>query len=1161
MTKEKTIEQKYQKKSQKEHILDRPDTYIGDIKLQNDILWTYNPSTNKMVKKSIEYVPGLIKIFDEILVNAGDNTKEDKLCDSIKVEISKEDNLISVLNNGKGIDIVEHKEHKMLVPELIFGELLTSTNYDDSEKRVTGGRNGYGAKLANIYSTEFEVEIVDKERSKKFKQTFSNNMSDRTKAKVSDVKNVKNGYTKISFKPDLTRFGLKELTDDVVNLMIKRVYDIAATTDSKVKVYYNNEKININNFKSYINLFFDTTDLIYEDVNDRWQVGVLYLPDNGNDQISYVNCISTFKGGNHVKMVETDIIKKIEEQILKKNKNVKIKPQNIKENLVFFINAVIVNPSFTSQTKEELKTKQNDFGSRCELSESFIKKVLKTGIAEQVLLYAKLKEESLMKKKTDGKKVGNLKGIPKLEDANWAGTKKSSECKLILTEGDSAKAFAMAGRSVVGNDKYGIFPLKGKLLNVRDASPKQLLENEELKNIKLILGLQQGKNYTSINELRYGGIILLTDQDTDGFHIKGLLINFLHYFWPSIVKLNLFIYSLATPIVKATKGKSTKTFYNISEYENWKNNNDTKSFNIKYYKGLGTSDSKEAKEYFNDLEDKLVKYTWENVQSNLSEKIDSESDDETTETIKLAFEKKRSDDRKKWLLSYNKDEVLDNNEKSVAIPDFIHKELKHFSNDDLNRSIPSICDGLKISTRKILYSTFLRKLFTKKDELRVAQLAGYVSDKTCYHHGEASLCDAIVGMAQNYVGSNNINLLYPAGQFGSRVLAGKDKASPRYIHTYLEKLTRFIFRSEDEPILNYLNDDGVMIEPEQYFPIIPMVLVNGAEGIGTGFSTSIPCYNPKDIIQNIFNLMDNKEVKSMKPWYKNFKGCVSKIDEFTYEVIGDYKIIDDNRIIVNELPIGTWTTMYKEYLEGIQYDNDSKKNTIIGFTDNNTDERVHFVVTFPDRKLNLYQSNNTLYDRLRLIRKLKTSNMNLFNEEGRIMNFKNVEDILKYWYDIRLAKYNERKVYLIGKIENELDLLKYKAMFIEFVIDEKIIIFKKKKNEIIQKLEELNFPRLSNTGEEKSYDYITSIPLFNLTEEKIEELNNKLNEKEKELEYVKITTPIQMWKIELKQLLKEYNTWFDLKEKEFNDNIAGEINISKLNKKTDIKKKNKVKKL
>ncbi len=556
----KTIEQKYQKKTQKEHILDRPDSYIGDVKKQNEVMWTFNPETEKMHKIQIEYVPGLLKIFDEILVNAGDNTKEDDSCDCIKVNINKQENEITVWNNGKGIDVEFHKEHKVLVPEMIFGELLTSTNYDDSEKRVTGGRNGYGAKLANIYSLEFEVETLDMERGKKFKQTFTNNMDTRTKAKVTSIKNPKSGYTKISFKPDLKRFGLEELTDDIVNLMIKRVYDIAATTDKKIKVYYNDNKININNFKSYISLFYDDVDLMYEDVNERWNIGVLYLPDNGYDQISYVNCISTFKGGNHVKYVESDIIRKIEEQILKKNKNIKVKSQNIKENLVFFINSTIINPSFTSQTKEELKTKFNDFGSKCELSDTFIKKILKTGIAEQVLLYAKLKEESMMKRKTDGKKTGNIKGVPKLEDANWAGSKKSDECKLILTEGDSAKAFAMAGRAVVGNDKYGIFPLKGKLLNVRDASPKQLMDNEEIKNIKLILGLQQGKIYDSLNQLRYGGIILLTDQDVDGYHIKGLLINFLHYMWPSLVKLNLFIYSLATPIVKVSKGKSIRTF-------------------------------------------------------------------------------------------------------------------------------------------------------------------------------------------------------------------------------------------------------------------------------------------------------------------------------------------------------------------------------------------------------------------------------------------------------------------------------------------------------------------------------------------------------------------------------------------------------------------------
>jgi DNA topoisomerase-2 len=427
--------------------------------------------------------------------------------------------------------------------------------------------------------------------------------------------------------------------------MIKRVYDIAATTDKKVKVYYTDNKININSFKNYISLFYDESDIMYEDVNDRWNIGVLYLPDNGYDQISYVNCISTFKGGNHVKYVESDIIKKIEEQILKKNKNIKIRSQNIKENLVFFINSVIVNPSFTSQTKEELKTKHNDFGSKCELSEAFIKKILKTGIAEQVLLYAKLKEESMMKKKTDGKKTSNIKGVPKLEDANWAGSKKSDQCKLILTEGDSAKAFAMAGRSVVGNDKYGIFPLKGKLLNVRDASPKQLMDNEEIKNIKLILGLQQGKTYDSLSQLRYGGIILLTDQDVDGYHIKGLLINFLHYMWPSLVKLNLFIYSLATPIVKVSKGKSVRTFYNITDYENWKEENNNKGWNIKYYKGLGTSDSKEAKEYFTDIEEKLIKYTWESTGAYTEDTPDLTSSESSTAST--SSKKKRKRKRKK----------------------------------------------------------------------------------------------------------------------------------------------------------------------------------------------------------------------------------------------------------------------------------------------------------------------------------------------------------------------------------------------------------------------------------------------------------------------------------------------------------------------------------
>ena len=186
--------------------------------------------------------------------------------------------------------------------------------------------------------------------------------------------------------------------------------------------------------------------------------------------------------------------------------------------------------------------------------------------------------------------------------------------------------------------------------------------------------------------------------------------------------------------------------------------------------------------------------------------------------------------------------------------------------------------------------------------------------------------------------------------------------------------------------------------------------------------------------------------------------------------------------------------------------------------------------------------------------------MNLFNECGTINTFDKVNDIFEMWYDVRLRKYDERKSYLIGKISNELDLLKYKALFIKYVLDSKIIVFRQKKQAIIDRLIELEFPMLSTSDDEKSYDYITSIPLFHLTLEKIEELNDRLKEKEEELDYVKKTTPIEFWKKELKEFEEIYKQWYKAKTDEFNDSINGNIKITKLNKKTSLKKKNKNKK-
>ena len=516
---------------------------------------------------------------------------------------------------------------------------------------------------------------------------------------------------------------------------------------------------------------------------------------------------------------------------MQQKKKKTVKTQHIKDNLVIFVKSIIVNPSFDSQSKETLTTQVSKFGSKCEVTDKFIDKLYKSGIVDKALSLTEFHDQKKLVK-TDGKKTSKLI-IPKLDDANFAGTKNSHECTLILTEGDSAKTMAISGLSVVGRDKYGVFPLRGKIMNVKDATLQKISDNVEITALKKILGLEQNKKYTDISSLRYGSIMIMTDQDHDGSHIKGLLFNIFQSLWNSLYKIDGFLTSMLTPIIKASNKTDVISFYNMTDYEKWlETDTGKKNWKIKYYKGLGTSSDQEAKEYFKNMKKITYKYS-----DNSDEKID------------LAFNKKRADDRKTWLQNYDKNNVLDYTKTNVEYDTFINKEFIHFSNRDLERSINHICDGLKESTRKILFACIKRKLYT--NEIKVAQLAGNVSEVTAYHHGENSLQQAIIGLAQIYVGTNNINILDPNGQFGSRIQGGNDASSPRYIYTLLSELTKLIFREDDACVLNYLEEDGLIIEPEYYIPIIPMILVNGAKGIGTGFSTDIPCFNPKQLIHYI----------------------------------------------------------------------------------------------------------------------------------------------------------------------------------------------------------------------------------------------------------------------------------------------------------------------
>lgn len=1508
--KQTSIAEKYKKMDQQEHVLAKPGMYIGSIEADCCDVWVID--SGKMVKKNIKYIPGLFKIYDEIIVNAIDQAtrllslkEKDKsinLLKTIGISISKETGIIEVTNDGDGIEVVEHPEHGMYIPEMIFGYLLTSTNYDETEERVVGGTNGIGAKAANIFSKWFEVETVDAQRKLMYKQKFEENMTIKNPPEI--TKFAKKPYTTIRFLPDYERFGMKVISDDMYLMMEKRAYDVCAVTNNDIIVYFNGEKLDYKNFEKYVDLYLggkDSHTRVYESINDRWEIVASYNNFNGFEQISFVNGIWTIRGGKHVEYILNQIIKKLTEIIQKKKKDVMVKPQTIRDNLILFVKSTIVNPAFDSQSKETLTTPASKFGSKAEVSDKFIEKLYKSGIVEKILEISEIHNNKQLAK-TDGKKRNVIRGLAKLEDANWAGTAKSKECTLILTEGDSvsgdtplllkdnndiviktietiaenenwqcidgkeynksslqiwtdkgwtsikhvfrhkvskrlyrvlthtgvvdvtedhslltsegqeiapkdcningqllhsfprfesseiecsqnletlsvkelwqiaskariqyyqrlkkceliqqltqinrlepiqetnsnslsteyayamglffadgscnfgkfywkinncnlnylhetqetyrkkypeltfdivedissrnngymtlwclvlrisspnskefckkyrnlfyddfkqkcvppmilnaplhiresffkgyydgdgqkyhehhkkpsnevrfdfegkigahgmfyiakslgyqvsinirkdkktvyrlnltkghqqdhpsrikkiwdlgvtdayvydietenhhfqagvgqmivhnsAASMAISGLSDVGRDRYGVFPLKGKLMNVKDQAVKKIAENDEISNIKKILGLETGKEYTSVNELRYGKIMLMTDSDVDGSHIKGLIFNMFHSMWPSLIKCNEFLTSMLTPIVKVNKNDRIIQFYSLVEYENWmKSSNNGVGWNIKYYKGLGTSTSDEAKQYFKEMKSINYKY----------------NKDTSDDRLDLAFNKKKADERKDWLGGYDRQRILDFKVNDVSYEDFVDKELIHFSNYDVERSIPNICDGLKVSQRKILFSCFKKNL-TK--EIKVAQLAGYVSENAAYHHGEASLQSAIVGMAQNFVGSNNINLLKPNGQFGTRRCGGKDASAPRYIYTMLSPVTSAMFNKADNAILTYMNDDGLDVEPEYYMPVIPTILINGAIGIGTGFSTNIPSFNPIDIVRVLQCMLSNESVDGIDiiPWYRGFKGYIEKNEAGKYVSRGTFTTTSATKVDITELPVGMWTLDFKELLEEYLDKSQDIKNYESHYTENDILFTLHFInADVCDEYLKVQDNGYTkLENEFKLVssKNMNMSNMYLFNSKCQIQKYDTPLDIIRDFYNIRLSYYQKRKDSMISELEYDIKLLENKIRFIREVVAENIVVHKMKKDQLDKLLHDDAYMLHNGT-----YDYILRIPIYNLTIDKVEDLEKEKAKADDELNKVKVINISTWWSQELDVFSNEYNKYLE----------------------------------
>lgn len=1057
----------YEKLTHVEHILKRPDTYVGSLPPETGKYWVRVGDHFELSELSVS--PGLVKIFDEILVNAIDqHSLHPKKVTHIKVDVAR-DGTISVENSGVCVPIKKHDKEKnedgsaTWIPELIFGHLLTSSNYNDEEQRVTGGRNGYGAKLANVFSSKFWIEISD--GKKIYKQIWTKNMSTVSVPEIAKVEGSQ--FVRIGFVPDWPRFGG---LGDFHALAEKRTWD-AAMWCSKCKVSFNGKILSVNSLEDFAKQHIGDLP-VARHISENFEVIAAHSATGAFQQCSWVNGIATTKGGTHVEK----IVKSICDEIAKDKRVSTVKPAQIKSSLFVFVRAVVVNPTFSSQTKAECTSKISETPN---FKPKFIKDILGTGVLDTLVSLGQAKLDRELKK-TDGAKKSRISGIPKLDDANWAGTHRSHECTLIITEGDSAKALAIAGLSVVGRNAFGVFPLRGKPRNVRDASVKQVTENEEFSNLKKILGLQHGKVYNSVRELRYGRLMIMTDADLDGSHIKGLVLNMFHVYWPKLIEIG-FVVAMVTPVIKAGR----VWYFTEDEFKTAvaEGRVATGANGIKYYKGLGTSTSAEAKEYFKQIEKLTVAFN---------------SDSKMNESMSLAFAKAQADDRKGWMTRHMATPppgVPYGHIKALPVTDFVHRDLANFSAEDIKRSIPHVADGLKPSQRKVIYACLKKNL---TNDMKVAQLSGYVAEQTAYHHGEASLQGTIINLAQNFVGANNLNLLEPSGQFGTRLAGGKDAASPRYIFTRLSPLTKRIFDPSDNFVLKYVVDDGQKVEPEHYAPVVPMILVNGAEGIGTGFSCYVPPYDIEVLKHNILCALDQVAMAPMVPHFKGFKGKITKTKDHTWVMEG-VVAKEGSQLHVTELPPGKWIQDFKEHLDELL-----DKGTIQKYENHSTETTPDFRIWGADGL------ENPVRD-LGLTKTIHTSNMYLIGPNGAVKKYASPEEILVDYIEVRLGTYKKRKAYLLKELAAEINWLDEKARFIRGVISGSFRVMNVPLAEIEEQMKRNGFaeairPKLMDI---KTYQY---------TREEVAKLEALCTSKRQEHTKLFSTSVVQLWKNNLSEI-------------------------------------------
>ncbi len=1125
-----------------DHALKRYDIYVGAIvKIDREAFIV--SENGKVYLKNITYSTGLFKIIDEIINNGMDQKirvelAESKLEDQVKMmNIGMDDNgVITVVNTGRGIPIMIDKETGLYVPEVAFTRLKSSSNFDDSVKRYTGGRNGYGAALATIYSKWLEITTIW--QGKKYTQRFEDNCRIIKEPVITDTKELQR--TKVVFLPDYDFFDSSNPAEIKELLMTRAVEMSTIFNDNSFRVLFNMKDLPVKTFEQYLSSL-TKQKFIFESglLGDKkvcsmteWRFG-LWVAGEPN-HISFVNGINTYRGGKHVDGVLKAVIRKMKSYL---PKNITIGAKStfteaaVAKLISIYLVCFIPNPGFGGQTKTELTTNVQI----PVISDEFVKDfAISSGILEL------LKRLATIKKKEDDNKDTLEKASkfnPKYAWANKAGSSESSKCTLIIAEGESAFSPLQTGRSFLGRDGtdyYGVFAIQGKILNPKKSKEGSIMLNGLLKYLIEVMGFQVGNPNQIVATLNYGCICVAADADADGFHINGLVMNFIETYWPTIFNTPGFIKVFRTPFVKFKTSSFVHEFYSESEYEKWRSGDgkDMKG-TIKFYKGLGTSKRAEYVEYFENLVKHLVKIDYVGKEEKL----------EDVQRLFMTVFGKETGDRKIWMDSRAGIENISYEKTSMTATSYLNDMVSLHSLYNRKRNIPSIIDGLKLGQRKII-ATLLRGGINKDDGIKAGSLASRVIEKMDYHHGNVSLEDAIKLMAQNFIGTNMVNLLEPDGSYGDREC--KKASSSRYIFTQFSAFGSLLFNRDYLGLLQYADSQKNLTkkyEPLFYYLPVPLVLMNGTSGIGTGWSSKVYKYNPSQIGKYIKAHLAETEKPKIDLYFHKFRGTIETLEKGKFIISGKWKL-SEGILVITELPPWITITQYNQHLEKLRklgvikkkpeyYVKDAKTNTRhtdFQYTclltdeycnklrvlsadgieeDNSYDYKSKSVKEKEKEKEVDYTVQFDIIRDFQLKAKCSTNNMCLFDGNDKFREYKTVYDIMDSFIEHTELFY----VQLYGKLWANAEMLKSialsKKMFVLGVaVDKKIEILERSEEQIATDIEQYSTLILKK---DSSYSYLTDMPIRTLTKGKVLKLEEEVIKHQAELDELKKITYKELW--------------------------------------------------